>query len=809
MKRNIPLLIVFLMSFVGQLNAQLTSKGDPTGGPGFGTVFEYKTSDNVPANSECYCHFYSQHNEYLGYVASAIDILLWYEVEQWMNGQKELLKEKIEDRMGQEFSDFNTAQRFFFKETFGKPYAEMALGNARSIDESARTQEARLFRESYVPRKIFQYAQSNNLDFGDLTRYNKRIEDMSFSEAQNHFNYYATINIDHQVDWRFHNNRIFKNDRVKEEGTLADYIAQQFINHVNSQALRDQVELMTAYLIYDWQNEPLVNVPEYFFGSSVSFYYPYQYQTFLFNYRDHLINTHPEYTTADLSNPDWTDHEMMGIYSMRAENLGTLTSNFYKDRDLLTEKAIDYQSRDDFSYSSKNMLKRLAEYFVNDEPFMLNGYWNGLQSWGQDDDRPERLMNVRFNSQTLNYGMYDFGRVLEALGGYGDIQALKGALIREYLEANLPSNVDISGFSDADLGLLFDFDWRGFEYLGLRFSDYANSLILVLEQGDNQYAWDYLIDPIKVEMLLAILNGETVSYGDMELMTGFFEVKQAFPDAKFEHFLEFIDMVEANPYALINIDCDQIQYWQALVQHVAPPDVQNKINNLPSGWMNDFEIQPIDDATGTVLNLDYFSVKVDQLPINQATNAEFLPWEFLTFIRQNINDFVEGSTFEPYCEFGSMCATETALWNSNNPGGNIVYINIAQDDGVVVVSEHSAAHWNFMTMNAPVAGNHPVSGTRQFGYEQNADGSYTFYTRGADRIASIGTQRAAYWLTTGPSIFSGPDQLWSSFQQKISQYVNNFGGSASVNAPLTNRFLWEDIRDVLTGNKPISDFGCD
>jgi hypothetical protein len=40
-------------------------------------------------------------------------------------------------------------------------------------------------------------------------------------------------------------------------------------------------------------------------------------------------------------------------------------------------------------------------------------------------------------------------------------------------------------------------------------------------------------------------------------------------------------------------------------------------------------------------------------------------------------------------------------------------------------------------MNAPYAGNHPVSGTRQFGYEQGFDGSYNFFVRGVDRFNSF------------------------------------------------------------------------
>lgn len=66
-----------------------------------------------------------------------------------------------------------------------------------------------------------------------------------------------------------------------------------------------------------------------------------------------------------------------------------------------------------------------------------------------------------------------------------------------------------------------------------------------------------------------------------------------------------------------------------------------------------------------------------------------------------------------------MCQTERDLWFSNDPIGSIVYKDIPLDDGVLVCTEYTNNYWYLMTMNAPYAGNHPVSGTRQFAYGQN------------------------------------------------------------------------------------------
>jgi len=281
-----------------------------------------------------------------------------------------------------------------------------------------------------------------------------------------------------------------------------------------------------------------------------------------------------------------------------------------------------------------------------------------------------------------------------------------------------------------------------------------------------------------------------------------------------EKFLDF--MLEENPLLLLQIDCNQIQQWQSLAQHTAPQSVQNKINNLPGNWANDFEIQPLDEANGTVVNLDYFSVNVTQLPDNPNTEQPFTPSGFLDYIRRNFNDFVDDSTFDPYCEIPSMCQTETELWFSNDPLGSIVYIDIPLDDGVVVCTEYTNSYWYFMTMNAPFAGNHPVSGTRQFGYEQTPNGSYNFFVRGVDRFDSNIAENAAYMYDAifgdgdTPNPFNGADALWESFQERLNNFVNNpnNGGSATIITPTKNRPDWEKVHDVLQGTSPISDLGC-
>jgi hypothetical protein len=265
-----------------------------------------------------------------------------------------------------------------------------------------------------------------------------------------------------------------------------------------------------------------------------------------------------------------------------------------------------------------------------------------------------------------------------------------------------------------------------------------------------------------------------------------------------------------DPSALIEIPCNQLPKWQPLAQNIASQTIKNKINQLNNnaGWFDNWAIQTLNGANGTIVNMDYFSVNVTTLPNNPTTGLPFTPEGFLDYFRKNINSFTEGSTFSPFCQTAALCVQETALWNSNNPTGAIVYIDIPGDDGVVVCSEYTSSYWYFMTIEAPGAGNHPVSGTRQFGFEPNGAGGYNFFVRGVDRFDSNIVENSLYAGTLGENPFFGADALWTSVQNKLKEFVTSKGGNAIINTPVKYRPDWEKVKDVLEGKRPLSDLGC-
>jgi hypothetical protein len=277
--------------------------------------------------------------------------------------------------------------------------------------------------------------------------------------------------------------------------------------------------------------------------------------------------------------------------------------------------------------------------------------------------------------------------------------------------------------------------------------------------------------------------------------------------------------LEIDPFKLLEIDCNQIENWQSLAQHNAPQSVLDKVQDLKDNHealLGNWDIQYLNKAGGTVVNLDYFAINITTLPNNPTTGQQFTANKFLDYFRNNINDFSEPlTTFEPYCEISAICQQETDLWNSNNPLGAVVKLdislyngpggNILSNDGVVVCAEYQTDYWRFMTMEAPYDSSHPVTGTRQFGIEQNSDGSYNIYVRGVDRFSSY-IQKAAISLFTDPFVFA--DGLWEHFQEKTNNFINSNGGTSTINTPIHNRPDRDKVKEVLQGIRPISDLGC-
>ncbi|MEO8171922.1 MAG: hypothetical protein ABI581_02520, partial [Sediminibacterium sp.] len=211
-------------------------------------------------------------------------------------------------------------------------------------------------------------------------------------------------------------------------------------------------------------------------------------------------------------------------------------------------------------------------------------------------------------------------------------------------------------------------------------------------------------------------------------------------------------------------------------------------------------VEKIANGNG-VVNLDYYPVTVTQLPT--INGRQLTPEETLDHIRKNINSFVNNTITEFY-PYNYQSIDDNALWNSNNPNSAIVELIIPGDKGSVITSYETSKpnKWTFTTIHDPKNGDHPVSGNREFGVTTNPDGSYTFYTKAADRVTSL----LGSVINSGTTLqFLMAEGLWRSFQIGIKTWIDSNSGSSSIQEPTIVNPNWQTIKGVINGSLPLSE----
>jgi hypothetical protein len=241
--------------------------------------------------------------------------------------------------------------------------------------------------------------------------------------------------------------------------------------------------------------------------------------------------------------------------------------------------------------------------------------------------------------------------------------------------------------------------------------------------------------------------------------------------------------------------------WEYLINHRPPASVQAMLQG------QDRYVQPIEDSyhgsrqdppsfqtidEWSPLSLDFYGVKITQLPSSFPTSRALMD-----HIRTHFNDFYSLSD-------AHFWTTDSAWTNANASPVGVVHeidlklFGITTERGSVVVGTFDP-NGGFIvnTISDPGLGltslhrqYHPLGGIRHWSIEPNADGSFTFFARGADRpYLEIDFKFA-------DMIFAGAHRLWTSLQEGVAKFVNDEGGQAQILPPFARRFDWPKVRDL-------------
>jgi hypothetical protein len=172
------------------------------------------------------------------------------------------------------------------------------------------------------------------------------------------------------------------------------------------------------------------------------------------------------------------------------------------------------------------------------------------------------------------------------------------------------------------------------------------------------------------------------------------------------------------------------------------------------------DIQEIINGSGDYV-YDEYSVDIDKMPPGVT------PEKFLSDMLRDLNGTLKDGGFDFINKFARRNAGDPKL-------GEIIDIDIlGPDNGSVVLSEFDSSHFTFTTVKTPESGSHPEHGSREFGFEQNPDGSIKFYTRGASRPRDFLVD-----------LFGDLPQSigWSRLMKGISDAIDASGGQARPNS---------------------------
>jgi hypothetical protein len=228
--------------------------------------------------------------------------------------------------------------------------------------------------------------------------------------------------------------------------------------------------------------------------------------------------------------------------------------------------------------------------------------------------------------------------------------------------------------------------------------------------------------------------------------------------------------------------------WGELVRFRVPAEVLRQLADRSPRYV----IQTIESAHSDDVNLDYYPVYVQEMPVVRGARLDAA--RLFHALRMDINRFIDtGLT-----EFSLVSAYDAVRWRSPNPRGAVFYldlkgpfvrgplsaVDLVPDNAFVACTDIGPNFWRFSTLTqfrrirgrggatAEAPDEHPVSGTREFGYS-GTPARAVFYTKGADR----GSWRSE-WVNR--QAFAGGHQLWQSFQRGLMRFVNANGGRAQT-----------------------------
>ena len=231
----------------------------------------------------------------------------------------------------------------------------------------------------------------------------------------------------------------------------------------------------------------------------------------------------------------------------------------------------------------------------------------------------------------------------------------------------------------------------------------------------------------------------------------------------------------------------------------ACPTAATQSHFVARGKPGEYRFHAIELAAGDTVNHDLYEIEIQKFPTLDGKVGT--PKALFDRFRVRLGEMMDPAV----SRFVAAGPDDEKRWASKEPVGSLMVFEINvisplsldpkapklhSELGAVVLTQTGGNDtrgywWRFATVNTPKAGDHPVSGTREFGIRKSK-GAWVIYTRGLDRATgwmdSIGAESL---------VFAGADSLWRSMQTRVAEDIESLGGSATIRAPASRRVDWQ------------------
>ncbi|MBS1571445.1 MAG: hypothetical protein JST62_03480 [Bacteroidetes bacterium] len=304
-------------------------------------------------------------------------------------------------------------------------------------------------------------------------------------------------------------------------------------------------------------------------------------------------------------------------------------------------------------------------------------------------------------------------------------------------------------------------------------------------------------------------------------------------DIKIARLKEFYDQIIKGNGELLGVTDYIKSIYVKLLNFKVP---QKGLDRLKEIGGNIQYIRGNDDRQSKLVNMDYFSVRIDKMPSFINDNPGLDVNVLYKKIRKNFLTLSKGSAiFESNCRYLKTEGKWEFKPYPKNPKEELrrwenelnfaifkieakaalikygVKINIPEeiglaDHGAVLESENESFQrsWIFSTIVTPESGTQPFSGHRQFGIHKDKEGYYRFFARAIDRV----------WVEDFISGKNGKecsvldyltiaDATWNNLIKNVSKFISDNGGKTTIMPNEIKRIDFNIFFKKFRANKPV------